>query len=102
MEWLKQISTHLPVEPIQVVWGVIAMCGGVARYLNSYTTGRPFKTSVLAASTFVSGFSGYMFATLGASLALPQSILFIMAGAGGFFGDQTMKYVMEYLQNKTM
>lgn len=86
----------------QIIYGLVAMCGGVARYLNAYAQGRPFKISVLAASTFVSGFSGYMFATLGASMSLPNPLIFMMAGAGGFFGEQTMKFVMEYVQNKAI
>lgn len=86
----------------QIIYGLIAMCGGIARYLNAYASGRPFKVSILAASTFVSGFSGYMFATLGASMFLPQPLIFMMAGAGGFFGEQTMKFIMEYIQKKAV
>jgi hypothetical protein len=90
----------LPIT--QIIYGLVAMCGGLARYLNAYANGRPFKVSILAASTFVSGFSGYMFATLGLSAALPQPLVYIMAGAGGFFGEQTMKFIMEYVQKKAI
>lgn len=96
MDFLK----NFPIEPVQFVWGVVAVCGGVARYLNSYTTGAPFKLSILLASAFVSGFSGYMFALLGTTMSLPEPMLFVMAGTGGFFGEQTMKLLIEYFTEK--
>lgn len=99
MEWIQNIIKS--VEPIQFVYGLVAILGGVARYLNNYTNGQQFSFKMFVASAFVSGFSGWMFAVMGVSLALPQSMVFIMAGTGGFFGDQTMKFVMEYINNKT-
>lgn len=103
MEWLKQIMAYLPIEPIQFIYGCVAMCGGVARYLNGVASGvTTFSFGIFFASTFVSGFSGYMFALLGGTMTLPQNIVFIMAGTGGFFGDQTMKLILEYIQNKRM
>lgn len=99
MQWLDSIVRQ--VEPVQYVYGIVAIMGGIARYLNSFTSGnQPFNFRMLAASTFVSGFSGWMFALLGASMNLPSAILFVMAGSGGFFGDQTMKFLMEYAQQK--
>jgi hypothetical protein len=86
--------------PVELIYGAIAIAGGIARYLNSYATGTPFKLSIFIASTFVSGFSGYMFALLGTTMNLPEGFLFIMAGTGGFFGDQTMKLVMERLNKE--
>lgn len=94
IEWLKNI----PIEPAQFVYGALALCGGIARYLNGLGSGSTFSPGLLLASAFVSGFSGYMFALLGVAMSLPENIVFIMAGTGGFFGDQTMKYIMEYLQ----
>ncbi len=86
------------IETLQWIYGLIAVFGGVARYLNNYTNdGKPFSLSILIASTFVSGFSGWMFAVLGLSMDMPQSIVFIMAGTGGFFGEQTMKLIYEYV-----
>lgn len=97
MDFLKTLS----IDPIQFVYGALAICGGVARYLSGYTTdGLPFKFRTFVASTFVSGFSGYMFALLGLSMSLPPTFLFIMSGTGGFFGEQTMKLILEYVQVK--
>jgi len=108
LDWLKTIGAEighlfsaLPIEPIQFVYGVVALCGGVARYLNGVASnGMNFNFGIFCASAFVSGFSGYMFALLGLTLSLPQNLVFIMAGTGGFFGDQTMKLIMEYIQAK--
>ncbi len=88
---------HIPVE---LIYGMVAIVGGSARYLNSYVEGRPFKLSIFAAAAFVAGFSGYMFALVGEQMHFPQEMLFIMAGCGGFFGEQTMKYILEYTTGK--
>ena len=83
-----------------IIYGVVAVVGGVARYLKGFTDGTPFNWKIFLASAFVSGFSGYMFALMGESMMMPNPILFIMAGVGGFFGDQTMKLVYEWTQKK--
>jgi len=46
------------LEPIQVLYGCVAVAGGIARYLNSYVQGKPFKVSIFFASAFTAGFSG--------------------------------------------
>ncbi len=99
-EWFGHLFRQ--VEPVQLVYGAVATMGGIARYLNSFAVGTPFNLYVLCASAFVSGFSGWMFAQIGISMQLPQAILFVMAGTGGFFGDQTMKFVMEWAQGRVM
>lgn len=91
---------QFPQIPSEFIYALIAISGGVARYLNSLTSGNPFSVFMLAASAFMSGFSGYMFYLAGVSMNLPSPILGVMAGVGGFFGDQTMKFLMEYVQKK--
>lgn len=86
--------------PIEIIWVFVAMIGGVARYLNSYISGQRFKLSIFLASGVVAGFSGYMFAIAGDSLQLPQGIVHMMAGVGGFFGEQTMKFLLDYAKDK--
>jgi len=86
--------------PITIVYGVIAVCGGIARYLSSYVNGQPFRLTIFIASAFVAGFSGWMFALLGQSLSMPTPLLYAMAGVGGFSGEQTMKLIVEYLTNR--
>jgi hypothetical protein len=99
MEHLRYIVNNLPVEFIFVT---LAVFGGCARYLNGFTNGVPFRFSIFIASGLVAGFSGYMFALLGTSLDFPQTMLFMMAGTGGFFGEQTLKFVMEYITHKSI
>jgi len=86
--------------PIELIWGIIAISGGIARYLNSYITGHKFKLSIFIASALVAGFSGYMFALLGETLVLPANMTHVMAGVGGFFGEQTMKLILESIKKK--
>lgn len=93
MEFLR----HFPIE---FLYGVIAIAGGCARYLNSYVSGQKFKFSIFLASAFVAGFSGYMFALLGHALVMPESMIFMMAGVGGFFGEQTMKFIFEWVEKR--
>lgn len=95
MDFLKHI-------PIQAFYAAVAVIGGSARYLNSFADGKVhFKLSIFLASAFVAGFSGLMFALMGDSLNLPNPIPNIMAGVGGFFGDQTMKLVLEYVSKRS-
>lgn len=94
---MKDLFEHFPIE---FIYGVAAVMGGVARYLNGYANGAPFKLGIFLASTFVSGFSGWMFALLGIALYMPFPFIFMMAGVGGFFGDQSLKFLMEYVQKK--
>lgn len=86
---------HFKNLPIEFLLVLLAVCGGCARYLNSYTTGTPFNIGIFLASGAVAGFTGYIFAVFGATMALPDPMLFVMAGIGGFFGEQTMKLVLE-------
>jgi len=91
---------HLKLIPIELFYTIVAVVGGIARYLTGFTNGIPFNLGIFLASTFVSGFSGYMFAILGQSMSLPLPMLFVMAGTGGFMGEQTMKLIMEYVSKK--
>jgi len=94
MDLLKEL-------PVEIFFVVLAIAGGVARYLNGYTSGIPFKLGVFIASAMAAGFSGYMFAVLGQTMNLPETMLFVMAGTGGFFGEQTMKLILEKVTKKT-
>jgi hypothetical protein len=83
-----------------IAFSFIATMGGIARYLNGYTNGVPFKLSIFCASAFVAGFSGLMFAYLGEAMSMPKVMLFVMSGVGGFFGEQTMKLILEKVNKK--
>lgn len=94
------LPSDLTKIPIEILLSLVAVIGGIARYMKGYTDGTPFRLSMFLASVFASGFAGYMFGVVGISMALPQPMLFVMAGAGGFFADQTMKLVLELVRRK--
>lgn len=86
------MNNHLPIE---LFYTAIAVIGGIARYLSGYVNGQRFKLSILLASAFVSGFGGFMFALFGQTMQLPDPMLFVMAGIGGFFSEQTLEFILE-------
>lgn len=88
--------------PVEVLYVVVAVVGGIARYLNSFILGQKFRFSIFVASAIVAGFSGCMFALLGQTMSLPTTMVHIMAGVGGFMGDQTLKFIMEYVTSKSL
>lgn len=95
---MPSMNLHFPIE---ILYGAIATAGGIARYLLSYTQGHKFSARIFIASAFVAGFSGYMFALLGESMNMPEQFIFMMAGVGGFAGEQTMKLLIEITANRT-
>lgn len=88
--------------PIEIFYVLMAVIGGVARYLNSYVQGERFNFAIFLASAFVSGFGGLMFAFLGQSMNMPQPMIYVMAGIGGFFSEQTLKLIFERVTNKSL
>lgn len=85
---------HFPVE---VIWSLVAICGGVARYLSEYRQTRKFELGPFLANSAIAGFSGSMFMLLGNSLAMPYALVGVMAGVGGFMGVDAVNFLIEYL-----
>lgn len=86
--------------PIEMFYGVLAVAGGIVRYLQGYARGDEFKFRIFCANIFISGFSGYMFALLGENMNLPAKIVLMMAGTGGFMGTTAMDIVVGYLTDR--
>ena len=97
---MKMSMNNLPPIPVEYLYGFLAVTGGIARYLTGFANGKPFKFSIFVASIFVSGFSGYMFALLAISLQLPLAMQFMIAGIGGYQGEQTLKLIIEKVVSK--
>lgn len=78
----------------------IASVGGIAKYLNNILTGKDkiFSVSKLAASAFVSGFSGYMFAEF--FYHINPDYMTIAAGVGGFLGGESVSYLAEIFKKR--
>lgn len=89
---------HIPTE---FVYAILAVAGGMAKYLSSYKEkhGR-FAWGAFFIASFVSGFSGYMFALLGKSMSMPDTFIFIMAGMGGFMGEHALRFLGELILKK--
>jgi len=87
--------------PLEYLIAFLALFGGVARYLNGYINGNGFKFSIFVSSIIVSGFGGLMFGLLGSSMDLPIVMVSMMSGMGGYFSEQTLKFVYEIVKGKT-
>lgn len=100
---MENMQQFIEKVPAQAYYVVIAVAGGAARYLNTYSEGGfKFSVAIFIASAFAAGFSGMMFALFGDAMSLPNPLPHIMAGVGGFFGDQSMKFLLEYFTKEKL
>lgn len=83
----------------EIAWVVLAMVGGVARYLDSYLKGSDVpKWGMMLAHALVSGFSGYMVAQV--ALKFQPDWALICAGIGGYLGTQGLDLLTEVVRRK--
>lgn len=78
---------------VEIGYAAIAAIGGMAKYLDDYTKGKKFELGKAAASVFVSGFSGYMFAQFAASLGFEPRAAAMFAGVGGWAGSAAVHFL---------
>lgn len=85
-----------------MMWVILAVFGGVARYLDAYIRGTAtISFGLLVAHSFVSGFSGYMVAQTVLLFTDPKSgWAFVAAGIGGYLGTQGLDWVAAILKTK--
>ncbi len=83
----------------ELMWLVLAMAGGVARYLDAYLrTGVLPKMGMLAAHALVSGFSGYIVAQV--VLRMSPDWALVSAGVGGYLGTQGLDWVASIMRER--
>lgn len=83
----------------EIMWVILAMAGGVARYLDTYLrTGVIPRFGMLLAHAAVSGFSGYMVAQV--VIRVNPDWALVAAGVGGYLGTQGLDWVAAILKNR--
>jgi hypothetical protein len=84
----------------EIAWIILAMMGGIARYLDSYLKeGKAPKLGMLLAHGMVSGFSGYMVAQVALAVGRDDWAL-IAAGIGGYLGTQGLDFVADQAKKR--
>ena len=83
---------NMPSEGIIVI---LAIAGGLARYLNLYLNGEKFRLSMLVANLILSGFAGLMFSLFGKSLGLATEFTYVLSGVGGFMSTEALKFLAQ-------
>ena len=94
------LQTPDPLSPmngfVELFWFVIAVAGGIARFLDTYLrTGVFPAVGRMAAHALVSGFSGYMVAQVVMKIS-PEWTL-VAAGVGGYLGTQGIDWISNAL-----
>lgn len=86
---------------VELIWVLVAMLGGVARYLDSYIrTGSSPKFGLMVAHAAVSGFSGYMVAQTVIQFSTQWAL--VAAGVGGYLGTQGLDWLATVLRDKVI
>lgn len=83
----------------EIMWILIAMAGGIARYLDQYLkSGTPPKLGMLISHALVSGFAGFMMVQF--VLHFSKDWAVIAAGAGGYLGTQALDFIASVFKAK--
>jgi len=83
----------------ELLWVLLAMAGGIARYLDVYLrTGILPKVGHLIAHAVVSGFSGYMIAQI--VIRISPDWALVAAGIGGYLGTQGLDWASSVLKHR--
>ncbi len=83
-QWLE-LSTNLGPTLL------VAVAGGLARYMNDLLNGKSFSVSALGANLIISGFCGFMFVQFAANWQMGDRFQAIAAGMGGFMGVEGVR-----------
>lgn len=90
-QWISQLG--------ELGWLLLAMAGGVARYLDSYLhSGAVPKLGLAITHATVSGFSGYMVAMV--AIKVQSDWALVAAGVGGYLGTQGLDFISRVLKRR--
>lgn len=85
--------------PSEVIWTLLAIFGGVARYFDIYLKDSPnFMWTRFMASIVVSAFSGFMTAHI--LLLISPAWVFVGAGIGGYASTKFLDIFVNMLHKK--
>lgn len=85
----------------EFIWVLVAMLGGVARYLDTYIrTGAAPRLGLLLAHALISGFSGYMVAQTVIQFSTQWAL--VAAGVGGYLGTQGLDWMATVLRDRVV
>lgn len=90
-QWITQLG--------EFGWVLLAMAGGIARYLDSYLrSGQAPKWGLALTHATVSGFSGYMVAMI--AIRIQPDWALVAAGVGGYLGTQGLDFASHVLKRR--
>ena len=78
---------------------LIAMCGTVARLLNTHEASGS-KSSAILADLFVSGFTGFLLYWAVLSMPIEQGWAFVASGISGWVGPKMLDTIASHLARK--
>jgi hypothetical protein len=85
--------------PNDILWILLALFGGIARYLDTYLKKKEdFSVAKMLATVIVCSFCGYM-AAMTAALLYPTWTM-VAAGVGGYIGVEALNLLYTVWKNK--
>jgi len=85
--------------PEEILILLLALFGGIARYLDTYLKGiETFSISRMVATIVVCSFSGYM-CSMFVNFFYPTWI-YVSAGIGGYAGVEALNFIINFWKNK--
>ena len=85
--------------PPEVFWVILAVFGGIARYLHMFLeTDKPIIAIKLFSSVFVSAFAGFV--TAQTVILLYREWVYVAAGVGGFLSTRMIDVLTDMAANR--
>jgi len=90
----RRIETDGIPHAAEILWTLIAIAGGIAKYLHDMSkNNRPFKWVNLIAKAFISGFSGWTSAHVAMFVNSDPNFILVMCAMGGWMGADGIEFL---------